>query len=400
MQYAVENGMIDLAYVREQIEMSKRDELLKQHPYTIWQGRDGVWKTYLPDQEKGRVLRKRSTEKEIKDVVIEYWKEQAENPTIEEVFDEWNDRRLELKKVCEATHLRDKQTFNRHFAEFGKRKIKSINPLEIEEFLERQIPEYNLTAKGFANLKCITRGMLKRAKRRKLIDFNVTESLQELDTSDSDFRKAVKEDYEEVYNDNEMQIMMQYLIENLDMFNIGILLMFVTGARVGEIVTLRHDDFDGCSFKVRRTETCYKVDGKYVYRVKEFPKTQAGVRTAIIPDEYKWLVEKIKWLNPKDEYVFIKNGRRINTQSLRRRLIRICKKLNIYPKSPHKIRKTYASILLDNHVDSQLIIGQMGHTDVACTEKHYHRNRKDIQTKRDIISSIPEFQNEMIPRSS
>ncbi len=73
------------------------------------------------------------------------------------------------------------------------------------------------------------------------------------------------------------------------------------------------------------------------------------------------------------------------------RLKRVCKKLNIYHKSPHKIRKTYGTILLDNHIDNKLIMGQMGHTDIVCTENHYHRNRKSIDQKSQIISSIPDF---------
>ena len=44
LKYAVENGMIDLSYVQEQIEMSKRNELLEKHPYAISQGSDGKWK--------------------------------------------------------------------------------------------------------------------------------------------------------------------------------------------------------------------------------------------------------------------------------------------------------------------------------------------------------------------
>ena len=41
LKYAIENGMIDISYVQEQIEMSKRKELLEKHPYKIWQGADG-----------------------------------------------------------------------------------------------------------------------------------------------------------------------------------------------------------------------------------------------------------------------------------------------------------------------------------------------------------------------
>ena len=47
LKYAVENGMIDLLYVQEQIEMNKRKELLEKHPYKIYQGKDGKWHTYV-----------------------------------------------------------------------------------------------------------------------------------------------------------------------------------------------------------------------------------------------------------------------------------------------------------------------------------------------------------------
>jgi integrase/recombinase XerD len=33
----------------------------------------------------------------------------------------------------------------------------------------------------------------------------------------------------------------------------------------------------------------------------------------------------------------------------------------------------------------------MGHTDIAVTENHYHRNRKSIERKVEILSAIPEF---------
>ncbi len=265
---------------------------------------------------------------------------------------------------------------------------------ELEEFLENQIAEKNLTAKAFSNLKTVTRGLLKRAKKRKLITFNVEELFQELDTSETDFYKVIKEDYEEVFSEDEMPVMIDYLKKNLDAKNIGILLMFATGIRVGELVALKHDAFEGNTFKVRRTETRFMgEDGKYVYSVKEFPKSEAGVRTVVIPDDYTWLCSKIRMLNPFGEYVFTdSNGKRMTTNCIRRRQERNCRKLGIYRKSPHKIRKTYGTILLDHNVDNRLIMEQMGHTDIACTENHYHRNRRSIDAKSQIISSIPEFQ--------
>ncbi|SOY32387.1 Tyrosine recombinase XerC [Acetatifactor muris] len=394
LRFIINSGKIDINDVQNCMKEMKRKELLEKHPYKIWQGRDGKWYTYIPDEKKGRIQRERYSRAEIESLIIDYWKTQMENPTIREVFSEWNDRRLELKKISNATHLRNCQIFNRHYGEFGDRKIKAVTEEDFCEFLEEQIADKDLTAKAFSNLKTVTRGLLKRAKKRKLISFNVEELFQELDTSETDFRKVIKEDYQEVFSEEEMPVMVNYLKENLDAKNIGILLMFATGIRVGELVALKHDVFDGNTFKIRRTETRYMgEDGKYAYAVKEFPKSEAGVRTVVIPDDYAWLCSRIKMLNPFGEYVFVdKAGKRMTTNCIRRRLEKNCLKIGIYKKSPHKIRKTYGTILLDHNVDNRFIMEQMGHTDIMCTENHYHRNRRSIDAKTQIISNIPEFQ--------
>lgn len=396
LKFAVENGIIDLSYVQEKYEMNKRKELLSNHKWAISQGKDGYWRTYLPDEEKGRRMIKKTTQKAVEDEVVSYWTEQLENPTIQEVFEEWNDRRETLKKISPSTHLRNTQVFNRHYRELGKKRIKNVAEEEISEFLEEQIPLYNLTSKAFSNLKTITRGFLKRAKKRKLISWNVEEMFQELDTSESDFKKVIKEDCEEVFSDEETDLIIPFLINNLDVQNTGILLMFATGIRVGELVTLKHEDLGDNFLNIRRTETRYKKDNKYCYDVKNFPKTDAGVRTVVIPTSYLWLLKKIKGFNPLGEYVFINNrGNRMTTNSIRKRIRIVCNKLEIIPKSPHKVRKTYGSILLDNHIDNNLVISQMGHTDIYCTEKHYHRNRKSFETKSAVLSAIPDFQINM-----
>lgn len=397
LKFAVENGIININNIQAQIEMNEQKKYLEMHNYKKWKGTDGNWHTYLPDEEKGRVHKKRKSEEDINQVIIEYYKEQSENPTIEEVFTEWNDRRLSLKKISPSSHIRNKQYFDRHYKEFGKKRIKNISSEDIVDFLEEQIPKYNLTAKAFSNLKGITKGFLKRAKKRKLISFNVEETFDELDVSDTEFKKVIKEDYEEVFDEDEMQVVMDYLADNLDIKNIGITLMFVTGIRVGELVALKHSDFDENSLKIRRTETRYPNDDKSIpqkdiYEVKEYPKSEAGVRTVVIPKDYMWICTKMKSINPFGEYIFVDSkGKRMTTNCIRRRLERICKTLNVYRKSPHKIRKTYGTILLDNNVDNKLIECQMGHTDIICTERHYHRNRRSIENKVEVLSSIPDF---------
>lgn len=393
LKFALENGILDMPHVKEQIEMVKRKELLEKHPYKIWQGKDNKFYTYLPDKEKGRILKKRLTQTDIESEVIEYWKSELEDPMLSEVFSEWNDRRLELGKISKPTWQRNQQIFNRHFSSLGNMKIKSLTESDICDFLEEQISEFNLTSKAFSGLKSITKGFLKRAKKRKLIDLNINDIFSDMDLTDSSFKKIIKEDNQEVFNDEELSKVFDYLMSNLDIKNMGILLMFISGVRVGELVTLKHSDFDGNTFKVRRTETRIPKEMQgYNYEVKEFPKSNAGVRTVVIPDSYEWLLNKLKLSNPFGEYIFCnENGERLTTNCIRNRMYRICRKLNIVAKSPHKVRKTYGTILLDNNIDKKFITCQMGHTSIITTENHYHRNRKSIQQKTEIISSVPEL---------
>ena len=165
MKYAITEGIIDISSVKKQIDMAKKNELLAKHQYMIWQGNDKQWRTYLPDEEKGRRLVKRTSKESIEESIIDYYQQQLDNPIVDDVFSEWNDRRLDLKKISNATHLRNKQFYNRHYVSMGKRRIKSISQDEWGDFLEEQISECNLTAKAFAGLKGITKGLLKRARK-------------------------------------------------------------------------------------------------------------------------------------------------------------------------------------------------------------------------------------------
>lgn len=395
MRFIIDSGMINFSDVQNSMEEMKRNQLLEKHPYKIWEGNDGKWRTYLPDDSKkdGRRMIKRNNLKDVENAVIKYVKIQTENPTVEDVFHEWNDRRAELGKISKPTQERNRQVFKRHFTEFGKNRIKDISGQDICDFLEEQISRHNLSAKTFSNLKGITKGFLKRAKKRELISMNISDIFADMDLTETSFKKAVKEDEQEVFSDEEFRKAFDYLTANLDSKNIGILLMFVSGVRVGELVALKHSDFDGNSFKVRRTETRIpKDDGGYDYQIKEFPKSAAGVRTVVVPETYVWLINKIRLCNPFGEYIFCdEKGKRMTTNCIRRRVERMCQTINIVRKSPHKIRKTYGSILLDNNIDKRFITSQMGHTDITTTENYYHRNRRSIEAKSEILNRVPEF---------
>ena len=98
MNYCKEYDLIDIPDIQSIIKMKKERELLRSFQHRYWQGNDGRWYVYLPDEKKGRVLRKRNTKEEIERVIIECQANLLDNPTVKEVFEEWNDYRYELKR--------------------------------------------------------------------------------------------------------------------------------------------------------------------------------------------------------------------------------------------------------------------------------------------------------------
>ena len=166
--------------------------------------------------------------------------------------------------------------------------------------------------------------------------------------------------------------------------------MFKTGLRVGELCTLKHSDINGNIISIRRTETMFKdrVTGKIHYDVKEHPKTDAGIRNVIVKNESLWILKKIRQLNPFGEFLFMRNGKRINSYVFRNRLYTDCRKTNAVVKSPHKVRKTYGTKLYNSNIPESLICEQMGHTDISCLKKYYYFNRNTEEENKNEINKI------------
>lgn len=397
LKYAVENGMIDISYVQEQIKMREKEKLLSKHPYTISQGKDGKWRTYFPDAEKGRRMIKRSTREDIEKEVISYWKEETENPTIKELFYEWMERKLEYQDICRGTFNRYEADFKKFFENdsgFYNARIRQVNPNEISPFLRKSIVKYSLTAKSYSNLRTLTYGIFKYAKEKGYITWSISQTISDMELPKKTFRKVIKEDDEEVFNDEEVSKLLEYLTDIPDILNLGIILMFCTGVRVGELVALKWCDVTENTIKIRRTEITYKNDvGDTVNEIRDYPKTEAGIRTVFVPTEFTNIIKRLKLLSGNQEYIFWKDNHIVKAMQIRKRLYLACKKTGVRKKSPHKLRKTYVSILLDNGVDKRLVQDVAGHAQISTSERNYHRNRKSDQKKGQILSALPEFQN-------
>ena len=387
LNYAIEHGIIDLSYIENKIEMNKREELLKKHPYEIWIGKDNRYYTYFPEKDNKRMLKSRNTRQKIEDCIVDFWKQEMENPTIYELYIEWVDGKLKREEITITTKNRYDRQYKESMIEFGKNRIKAIEEYDIEKFLLEAIHVHKMTAKGFSNLRTLILGIFKLAKKKKLVQYSIKNVIDDMDISRKLFRKVKHEDDELIFMDEEVEKVLNYFKQHkLDLKDLGILLLFYTGMRPGELSALTWDDVNGNIIKIHSTEIRYENENKeYIYEVRDFPKTVAGIRDVIVPQSQLWILKEIKTLNPSGKYVFEQHGQRIRTCLFDDRIRRICSKLKIKEKSLNKIRKTYATTLIDKRVDDSLIIAQMGHTDITTTKNYYYKNRKNMQQKSLII---------------
>ena len=50
LKYAIEHDMLDMSRITTDVEELKRAEALEKHPYSIWQGKNGLWYTHVANE--------------------------------------------------------------------------------------------------------------------------------------------------------------------------------------------------------------------------------------------------------------------------------------------------------------------------------------------------------------
>lgn len=391
MRFIISNGMIDISDVQNHMETMKREELLKQHPYEIWQSKEGKWYTYLPAQGGGRTLKKRKSKRDLENIVIDYYKNKKEI-LLKDAFQEWLLQKLEYEEIQKQTSDRYTTDFHRFFdnSDIAQKDIRKITEEDLETFIREAIKNMKLSNKAYSGLRLLILGIFKYAKKRKYTEISITQFLGDLDLPKKCFARKIVKDEESVFTDDEVEKISNYVKGNISLINYGILLAFQTGVRVGELCALKYSDIKGNKLCIRRTEVRYRGrDGRYIFEVRESPKTDAGNRDIILNSDAQWTLKAIRKLNPFGEYIFMKDGKRLKEKAFSVKIVKICRYVGIKERSMHKARKTYATKLINGGVDESLVVKQMGHTSIDCTKNYYYfNNRNEEDAAKQIEKAI------------
>lgn len=383
LQKGVEYDLIDVDRLADQVDQMDKREIMRLHSQKIWQGTNGYWYTYLISNIGERRLIKKKTEEElVKEVILHYQHLDKKYQTLESLFSTWILKKSEYGELKKQSVTRYTNNFNEFYGDVKDVSLNDISETWLEDYIKRKLRELVPPQRTWCNVKTITNGMFKYARKNKLTRINISDFFEMLEVSRSVIRKPDMDCEEQVFTDTEVDLITQECEKDGSLTALGVEFAAYTGIRAGELVSMKFSDVHGSIITVQRTEIRYKDSGgKVVYGIQEFTKGRDGVRKLILVPDALEVLKKLKEKSDTD-YIFLD---KIHSTAFTSKLYRICDKLGIRRRSLHKLRKTYATKLLDANIPKSVIISQLGHTAIETTEKFYYFNNHNLDEAKELI---------------
>lgn len=393
LQYALEHGMINMSYVQEQVDMNKRKELLEKHPYAIWEGKDGKWRTYLHDQSSRRMI-KRSTRKSVEDAVVEYLESLKENQpkTFDDVYWIWRKVQDELVE-SPNTPVRYDTDYERYFKQndFSTREIIAITEDDVKIFMHSSIKKMNLCKKSAKTLFGYLSRVFRCAKMNKLIESNPTEYLSAKDfykyctPSSRSQKPQIVSDFDMAKLNHEFE--KDFANKPWYIPTYAVVLASLTGMRVGELSALRWEDIDNDRIMIRNSEKYNRKTKEYFISSTKNDKIRGFPITTAIESLFKSIKKvEIKY-GYYCEWVFANENGRVHAPVISSCIKNKCRMAGISEKGIHALRKTVNSKMRHNGVPGTVASSLMGHTEEV-NKEYYTFDVSSMEEKRKIISRV------------
>lgn len=267
------------------------------------------------------------------------------------------------KKYSINTKNRYKQVLNDFHNYIGKKNVITVNEDDISNYIAN-LNINNLNANSINNVITILRNFFKYLIRENVIDKNPLEYIHNL---------KITKLLPKYLSIGEIKLLLEINIEsNIDFRNKTMIeLLYATGIRVSELINLKLNDID-IYMAILKTmgkgskERIVPIGEIALYYIKEYI------------NKYRPLLLK----NISSEYLFINNKTKtkITREQFYRIINKVAKKQGIIKKiSPHTLRHSFATHLLDRGADLRIIQELLGHSSITTTQIYTHTSKEMLK---------------------
>lgn len=378
LQCAMQRGMVDATDTLQGIMTKSKSDLLKLHNRSIYQRKsDGRWVTKVGNNK--RLVRANRADLE-DDIVKYYLGLQQNNITFADCLTQWlqSEDHAANPSLAHKSITNYQAEYQRYIAghDFCNLKIADITNRDVQTLLTDIINSAGkVDRKRFNSVKSLITGVFTYARMTLDIDvIPIRQTMKEIVFKPSQF--VVKDQTQQVYYQHDLAVLMDFLLQHQDnMVYLGIALAAQTGLRVSEVAALSWDNVYQDHLHICNAEHSWTdLDGNRVVAVS-LPKGYK-IRDVMLSDKACDIIQAIRAIHPTQSgYVFLStDGQRATCRMYDYYIRRACKQCNIPVLSMHKLRKTYASVLLASGYSDKLVQTQLGHADIATTQTHYNYN--------------------------
>jgi len=386
----------------KEFEMKKRIIKAKNiHEYPIHHTEKSGWFTVVDDSSRpdGKRKIKKKTEEKLWLALADWYLDRViGGPTIKDVYEKW----IAWKETPrnKANIQRIKISWNSYYLNeplsqdiINKPMIK-ITALELRTWAENLLKvNYPVDKKKFSRMFNIVNQCYEYASDPdiNIVNDNLWAKAKKKINKDLMVKNGIPADDSQVFTNEERKLIKQMVLEDMETYKdrptsagLQILFLFETGLRIGECVGLKWSDIKNGRLYVRR-----QANNK---AVKEWTKTNNGYRDIPLTDEAQRILELVKKYNEEQgfnaEWIFQSANPnfdyRLSYNAASNKLAKLCARIDSVKKSPHKLRKTCLSALLDNpNVNNRTVQRYAGHGDITTTLRYYNfdRSTKEEQAK-------------------
>ena len=186
-----------------------------------------------------------------------------------------------------------------------------------------------------------------------------------------------------VFTKTEQKFIEQYIEQSNNPNDLGILICFYTGIRIGELCALNLDeDIDLKRGVISIQHTLYRVKSEKSNKKTELristPKSESSIRDIPLP---KFLIAKLSAIEKGSGFLIQKNGKFIEPNVYSRRYKRILEELEIPYRKFHATRHTFATRALEIGMDIKTLSEILGHSSPTVTLNLYSHSLPEHKKK-------------------